>query len=162
MRPHSLEIIHGLQNALITHIMPELRSSYAQAQAMYMILLLGVLTKYWDGHVQTLVDDNREMRGLFEDAAEALGSAGTSGRQGEPDALAVELRGEAGHASTSLRMTDLLEENNRLRALLARLAVVCDQAEVDPTLSALKPLRPRLVEHMRREVSQRIVPIMGS
>jgi hypothetical protein len=162
VRPHSLEIIQGLQNVLITHIMPELRSSYAQAQAMYMILLLGVLTRYWDGRVQALDDDNREMRGLFEDAAEALGSVGTSRRQGEPDALAAELRGEAGRTSTSLRMTDLLEENNRLRALLARLAVICDRAEIDPALSALKPLRLKLVEHMRREVSQRIVPIMGS
>jgi hypothetical protein len=162
VRPHSLEIIQGLQNALITHIMPELRSSYAQAQAMYMILLLNVLARYWDGHVQALVDDNREMRGLFEGAAEALGSVGTFRREGEPDALAAELRGEAGRTSTSLRMTDLLEENNRLRALLARLAVICDRAEVDPALSALKSLRLKLVEHMRREVSQRIVPIMGS
>jgi len=162
MRPHSLEIIHGIQSSLITHVMPELRSSFAQAQLMYITMLLNVVAKYWDGGVQALVDDNRKMREIFGQAADVLTSLAGARPAGDIDALAADLRAGAQERPCSLTMTDLMQENNRLRALLARLAPLCERAEADPALAALRPLREKLVHHMREEAQQRAVPILGS
>jgi len=162
MRPHSLEIIQGIQNSLMTHVMPELRSSFAQAQLMYITMLLNVVAKYWDGGVQALVDDNRRMREIFGQAAEVLASLAGAQPAGDIDALAADLRVGARERPCSLTMTDLMQENNRLRALLARLAPLCERAEADPALAALRPLHQKLVHHMGEEARQRVVPVLGS
>ena len=162
MRPHSLEIIQGIQNSLITHVMPELRSSFAQAQLMYITMLLDVVAKYWDGGVQALMDDNRRTREIFGQAAEVLTSLAGAQPAGEIDALAADLQDAAQERPCPLTMTDLMQENNRLRALLARLAPLCERAEADLSLAPLLPLRQKLVDHMREEARQRVVPVLGS
>lgn len=162
MRPHSLEIIQGIQNALLTQVMPELRSSFAQAQLMYITMLLNVVAKHWDGGVQALVDDDRRMREIFRQAAEVLASLASTRPAAEIDSLAADLQDAAQERPCPLTMTDLMQENNRLRALLARLAPLCERAEAEPALAPLLPLRQKLVDHMREEARQRVVPVLGS
>lgn len=159
MRPNGLEVIQGIQNSLMTQVLPDVRSAYAQAQLIYISLLLAALARYWDDSVQNLVDNGREMRELFALAADAIESA--AGAAPDLRALATDLRAEAAGSAPSLRMTALLEESDRLQGLLARLAPLCDRSEVEPALAALQPVRQRLLDYLRREAQQRIVPILG-
>lgn len=159
MRPHGLEVIQGIQTALMTQVLPDVQSSFAQAQLLYITLLLNALARYWDDGVQNLVDNHREMRDIFAHAADALD---TMPPDAELQTLAADLRTEAARATPSLKMTALLEEDDRLRGLLARLAPLCDRAEAESTLAPLLPVRQRLLQFLRRDAQQRIVPILGT
>jgi hypothetical protein len=159
MRPHGLEAIQGIQQALMTQVLPEVQSSFAQSQLLYITLLLNALARYWDDGVQNLVDNHREMREIFAQAADAVN---TMPPDAELQSLAADLRAESTRATPSLRMTALLEEDDRLRGLLARLTPLCDQAEAEPSLAPLLPVRQRLLQFLRRDAQQRIVPILGT
>jgi hypothetical protein len=159
MRPHGLETIQAIQNALVTEVMPEVRSSFAQSQLLYMTLLLNALARHWDDGVQNLVDNHREMREILAQAADGLD---TMPPDAELRTIAADLRAGAARTTPSLRMTALLEEDDALRGLLARLAPLCDRAEAEAALAPLLPVRWRLLQFLRRDAQQRIVPILGT
>ena len=160
VRPTAVEVIRGIQAALASHVLPELASRYAQAQVMYSIMLLEMLSKEWEEGAHLLSEDNRAMRRLFARGAELVEALPV--RDGALAALAADLRSAAGGPSApSLRTSDLRGENERLRSLLTRLGEACDRAREDDRLSTLVPLWDEIMAHLREEAGRRAVPVPG-
>ena len=151
MRPTGEEVLRGLQDSLVTYILPELRSAFAQMQVMLISALLGVVAGEWDGAAQRLVDDRRALRELARRGAEALAAA-----RGHAE-LAGELRSLAGEDVPSLRLSDLSAANTRLGAALARLAAL--GADGDPP--ALRELRAAIIERLRADAEARSLSLLG-
>lgn len=160
MRPTPVEVMRGIQAALAGHVLPELTSRYAQAQVMYSIMLLDMLSKEWEEGAHLLHDDNQAMRRLFARAAKIIDALPEAGD--ELKALAADLRGAAeGPPAPSLRMSDLRAEGERLRSLLGALGAACDRARDDDRLSSLVPLWDEIIAHLREEAGRRAVTVPG-
>ena len=142
MRPNTEEVLRGVQRSLVTYILPELQSRYAQTQLMIVAGLLGMAADGWDTEAQRLVDDNASWRALTARAAEALSS-----RDG---ALARELRVLAQQSDASLLLTELSSANVRLRAALAKAASVADGA-----------LRLEIIHRLREHTEAHSQSILG-
>src|SRR3989304_1848624 len=108
MRPNGEEMLRGIQQSLLTYVLPELQTEYARTELMVIIALLGIVVGEWDGAAQHLLDDNAALRELAHRGAEAL---------------ADELRSLAGEADTSVRIPDLSAANERLHDAIGRLGV---------------------------------------
>ena len=74
MRPNGQEVLRGVQNTLVTYILPELQSDYARTELMIVHTLVGIVAEEWDGVAQRLVDDNAALRELARRGVEALAS----------------------------------------------------------------------------------------
>ena len=142
MRPNTEEVLRGVQRSLVTYILPEVHSRYAQTQIMIAAGLLGMAADGWDAEAQRLVDDNASWRMLAARVAE-----GIAGRDG---GLAGELRAFATEDDASLLVTDLSSANGRLRAALARAATVADGA-----------LRLEIMERLRAHTEAHSNSILG-
>jgi hypothetical protein len=142
MRPNTEEVLRGVQRSLVTYILPELQSRYAQTQLMIAAGLLGMAADGWDAGAQRLVDDNASWRALAARAADALA--------GHEDALAGELRAVASESDASLRISDLSSTNVRLREALARAAGVVDAA-----------LRSEIIDRLREHTEAHSQSILG-
>src|SRR3990170_5792738 len=130
MRPTAVEVIRGIQGALASHVLPELSSRYAQAQVMYSIMLLEMLSKEWEEGAHILDEDSRGMKRLLARGAELIEAL--PARDKGLDSLAADLRAAAaGPGALTLRMSALRERNERLRSLLTRLGEACDRARDD-------------------------------
>ena len=155
MRPTHLELIQGLQASLLTDVLPELKTTYAQWQAQIALLVLGVLAQEWDGAVQDLLEENRGMRELFRRAAPALERLGRD--PGGPLAgLAQELEAQAqGTDGEPFTISALAARNSDLRGSLARFLVACEDAAEQPGHESLLPLRDEAYALLRRQASKR-------
>ena len=155
MRPNAVEIIRGLQTNLMSEISPEVKSAYGQEQVQMTLFLLENLAQEWDTQVENLVHDNREMRGIFRQAAAAIAALPRAQQPRELRELASSLRAAArGRDEGSLAVSAVAKRNEELGRLLERLAVVCEDAVGDSGLEPLMPVRQRIYAHLR-EVSSR-------
>ncbi len=149
MRPNAVEIIRGLQQALMLHILPELRTPFAQDQVQLSLMLLEGLAQEWDIAADSLARDNREMQEIFRQAVSVITALPRAQRPAELRGLQTALRSASrGRREDSLTMSALVTRNNELRALLERLIVVCEEAEGNPALASLMPLRERIYHHL--------------
>ena len=160
MRPTAVEVIRGIQAALAGHVLPEVSSRYAQAQVMYSIMLLEMLSKEWEEGAHLLTQDSQGLRRLLARGAQLIDGIGA--KDAALDSLVADLKAAAGgRASPSLRMSDLREENERLHALLTHLGEACDRARDDERLSVLVPLWDDIIAHLREEAGGRAAPVPG-
>lgn len=143
MRPSGEEILRGVQQSLLTYVLPEVQSAYARTELMVVLTLLGIVADEWDGAAQRLADDNDALRDLARRAAD-LGLA---------DGLAA----PAGKRDASLRISDLATTNDRLRAAIARLAPALEAGDSAP----VRELRAAVIEHLRAEAESRSRALMG-
>ena len=149
MRPNAVEILQGLQQALMMNILPELKTAYAQDQVQLSLMLLQAVAQEWDTAADNLVKDNREMRDIFKEAVAVIGGIPRAMRPRELRGLISPLRKAArGREGDSFAISALSERNNELKALLERLLVACEEAVGDPRLEALMPLRQRIYDHL--------------
>lgn len=151
MRPNGEELLRGIQSTLATYVLPEIQSPHVRFELMLATALLGVVAGEWDGAAQRLVDDNAALRGLARRGAEALAGGAKAG------GLADELRSLAGETDSSLRLSDLSEANQRLRAALARLGPVLEGSDAP----RLRELRAAVIEHLRAEAEGRSLSLLG-
>lgn len=149
MRPNAEEIIRGLQQALMMHILPELKTPFAQDQVQLSLMLLEGLAQEWDVAAENLAKDNREMQEIFRQAASIISGLSRGQRPAELRGLQTALRSAArGRDEESFTISALSARNNELRALLERLLVGCEEAEGNPALASLMPLRQRIYNHL--------------
>jgi len=151
MRPNGEEMLRGIQQSLLTYVLPELQTEYARTELVVIIALLGIVVGEWDGAAQHVLDDNAALRELAHRGAEAL--APRSGAA----ALAAELRSLAGEADASVRIPDLSAAHERLHDAVGRLGVFIQDAEaVD-----LRELRAAIIERLRLEAESRSYALLG-
>jgi hypothetical protein len=157
MRPYPEELLRALQAGVQAHFAPELRSTYAQAQLAFSMLLFMVAQRDYDTAVPDLIDANRSLRDILAETRDALprieGDAASSARHA--------LR-ELPPAAPTLRLSDLRAENDALRAALAALAPVIEPAADDPALAPLRDVRAKVFGYLTQDARRRIVPILSA
>lgn len=151
MRPNGEEVLRGVQSSLMTYVLPELQSQYAQTELMVVLALLGIVAGQWDSAAQRLVDDNAALRELAGRGAQALAGAP------EHAELADALRPLAQGVDASVRLAELSATNGQLRAALARLGA----AGQDSDAPALRELRAAVIDHLRADGESRSYALLG-
>ena len=149
MRPSAVEVVRGLQQALMMHILPELRTPFAQDQVQLSLMLLETLAQEWDVAADSLVKQNGEMRDIFREAVGVISALPRGTRPPELRGFLSPLRSAArGRDDDSFTVSALTERNNELRGLLERLLVACEEAVGNPQIESLMPVRQRIYDHL--------------
>lgn len=156
MRPYPEEIILALQRGMSAHFLPELKSSYAQAQFMPAQLLFGIALRDADGAVQNLIDANRELRALLAEVQSALGAADRDDAR-----AAAEVFSALPSPATDVKLSSLRAEFDGLRTAFSRLAPVLEPAGEDEGLAALRPIRRKVYDWFAADARKRAVPILN-
>ncbi len=159
MRPTTLEVIRGLQGAVVGQIIPELSSSYAQAQGMYSVMLLEVMATHQETAAHELVESNRALSTLLQRTLSALGDVSATEAVEVREALAA---ADLAPNEASIKLPDLRAEWCRLAELVCRAVPLVERSPSEPGLTSLKPLRAEYLEALRGDVQRRMVPVLGS
>ena len=162
MRPTPVEVIRGLQTALATIVLPEVRPRYAQAQVIYTAMILDMLVREWEEGAQVFIDDNRGMRELLDRGSDLLKRLGEETGDAELASLADNLRTDGGGGESSYRPADLMAETNRLRERLTTLGELCDRAREEPRLAPLLPLWNDICAHLGSIAARRAYQVGGA
>jgi hypothetical protein len=162
MRPTPVEVIRGLQAALATIVLPEVTSRWAQAQVVYTVMILDMLTHEWEESAQLFVDDIQGMRELLDRGSSLLKRLGEETGDGDLASLARSLRSDGAGGDSSYRMADLMAESNRLREQLITLGELCDRARSEPKLAPLLPLWNDIWAHLGSIAARRTYNVGGS
>ncbi len=148
MRPDAVEVLRGLQGALLGTVMPEVQSLFVQDTLQSSQMLLEMLANEWDSAADTLSRDNEAL-------AEMLGRAGAAmrslpGQDKEMQRLADDIVASvAAPAKVSLTISALTARNYQLRSLLERAVVACEDAVGEKGREALLALRAEMYGHLR-------------
>jgi len=156
MRPYPEELLRALQGGIATHLAPELQSNYAKAQFGFAMLLFNIATRDYDTAVPDLIEANRTLRSLLNEAMQALAVIATEG--------AAEARAAAAlpPAADSLRLAALRAEHDDLRAVLSKLAPLIEAAGDDDALAPLRESRTAIYAYLAADAKKRIVPILSA
>lgn len=148
MRPNAIEVLRGLQGALMADIGPEVQSLFGQDMLQTVQMLLESVTNELDGAADSLVRDNQALRALLTRGADAVRTLDGGLAEEIADALDEPV-------DPSLTITALAAHNQRIRGLLERLLVICEDAVGTATENeALMAARSDAYRHLR-EVAAR-------
>ena len=142
MRPTSVEVLRGLQGVLASDIGREVQSLYGQDAVQTAQMLLEMLANELDGAADSLHHDNQALAGLLAGAAGAVRPLDTALAEETEAALAEPADG-------SLTLSALSARNGRLRGLLERLLVVCEDAAAGEGHADLMAVRADAYRHLR-------------
>ena len=124
MTPNPQAILADFAARLGGQIMPDLKTPYAMSSAGLMTAVLGMLAEQFDGAAANLVEENRAIRALFNEAAELT----------LPGDLGARIGRLSAGVDDDLRLSALQAANRGLRAALIDLHA---WAEVEPAAKAL-------------------------
>lgn len=148
MRPNPVEVLRGMQQALVAEIGAEVRSPFGQDALGMATALLESTIADLDGAVENLVRDNETIAALLERAASPIEAL-------DPTLAKDVIGGLAQAEDRSLRVTPLSARNRELRGLLERLLVLLeDERAADGLPDPLASLRADAYAHLR-EVAAR-------
>lgn len=155
MRPYPEEVLKAIQTGVMTHFLPELTSSYAQAQFAFAMLLFTVAQRDYDSAVPDLLEANAALRSLLGAVAAALPAVDRDDARAAAEAIAA-LPAPAG----SLRLSDLRAENDALRAAFAGMAGLIEPAADVAALAPLRQARADAYALLAADARKRVVPIL--
>ena len=142
MRPTSVEALRGLQGVLASDIGREVQSLFGQDALQTSQMLLEMLSNELDGAADNLFRDNETVAALLARGAAAVRPLDA--------ALAEETRAALAEATeASLTLSALSARNGRLRALMERLLVVCEDAAAGEEHAELMGVRADAYRHLR-------------
>ena len=156
MRPYPEEIYKAIQNVLMQHFAPELRTPYSQRELGIVAVMFGVASRSLDSEVPDLIDENRALRALLAEAHAALAQVDRAGSSEGRQTIAA-----LPDVETSLKLSDLRRENDALRAALGALAPLIEPAADDASLAPLRDVRAKVFAHLRADAARRQVPMLG-
>lgn len=150
MRPGLPHLLVGAATAIGTRILPALDPrSYAAGDAKMLAAMLIIMAQDVGRAADRLARENRVMRALFADAADApLGVA-----------LAGKLSQAAASSDDSLVVDDLEREHDRLSTILIELHEAVEQSAADWAVA----LDARIWAHLRNAADARavVLPVIG-
>lgn len=124
MRPSATEIIAGIKWSFETYIVPGLNEKLAQSTARSILCLLEHLQARVATEGPLLMEDNREMRELFQQLSQLLESALRDGVTPDLESAVAEMKEEAARefrpSGTYPTVESLTEENEGLKRTLVR------------------------------------------
>ena len=148
MRPTGVEGLRGIQEALLSTIVPELQTALAQDTVQTMQMLMESIANEWDTAAETLYTDNQRLSELLAQAAAAIRSL--PGAAAELALVADEIEGALNEPrDDSLAISRLTARNERLRAVLEETLVVLEDAADQLALAALLTVREAIYRHLR-------------
>ena len=142
MRPTAVEALRGLQGVLASDIGREVQSLFGQDALQTSQMLLEMLANELDGAADSLYHDNEALAGVLAGAAGAVRALDAALPEETRAALAEE-------TDTSLTLSALSARNGRLRALMERLLVVCEEAAAGEEHAELMAVRADAYRHLR-------------
>ncbi len=157
MRPYPEEIILALQRGMSAHFLPELKSSYAQAQFMPAQLLFGIALRDADGAAQNMIDANRELRALLAELQSTLGAVDRDDARVAGGVFAT-----LPSPAADVKLSSLRTEFDGLRTAFSQLAPVLEPAGEDDGLAALRPIRRKVYDWFSADARKRTVPILNN
>jgi hypothetical protein len=155
MRPYPEEVLRALQTGVGSHLAPEVKSSYGQAQFAFAMLLFGVVQRDYDSAAQDLIDANATLRDILVGARDAIATLDRDDARDIARALDA-----LPPAATSARLSSLRSEHDALREAVIRLVPLVEPAADDPALAAMRPTRSALWDCLRADAQRRVVPIL--
>lgn len=148
MRPSDIEILRGLQGALMSVVTPELHSLFAQDTVQTAQMLLEMLANELDTAADSLARDNRTIAGLLAQAREAIRALPQGG--GGLASLAEEIDGVLAEPDDgSLAVSALNARHRRLSSALERVLAACEDAVGQPQQEPLMAVRAAIYGHLR-------------
>lgn len=134
-------------------IVPELQTAFAQDVAQVTQMLIESLVSEWDAAAENLHKDNRALAGLLSRFGAELKPL--AGRNDEAAALVKEIGAVLGDPGDgSLAVSRLTERNERLRGVLERLLMFCEDVADEPGLDALIRVRRDAYNNLRRAAAR--------
>jgi hypothetical protein len=124
MRPSSKQLIAGIRWSFETYAVPDLTSRLGQSAGRSILNLLDHLHVRVDVEGQLLMDDNQDMRSLFEELSVLLEPALENGAGPEVRGAAAEMKERVGKqyrpAGAYPTVDSLTEENEDLKRTLVK------------------------------------------
>jgi len=157
MRPYPEEIVLALQRGFAAHFLPELKSSYAQAQFMPAQMLFGIAVRDFDTAAQDLVDANRDLRALLADLDAALAHVDRDDARRARQSLAG-----LPASAADVRLASLRAEFDALRQIFCDLTTLVEPAAGDPALAPVAPLRARIYAWFSADARKRSIPLLNN
>lgn len=155
MRPYPEEVLRAIQTGVMTHLLPEVQSSYAKAQFSFSMLLFTIVQRDLDTAVPDLLETNAALRTLLADTSAALSTIDAAEARTGIDAIAA-----LPPPTESLRLSHLRADNDALRGVLSSLAPLIEPAADVPSLASLRDVRAAIFAHLSADARRRIVPIL--
>jgi hypothetical protein len=157
MRPYPDEVLRAIQTGVMTHLAPELKSTYANAQFAFSMMLFTIAQRDYDTAVPDLLEANKTLRALLDDAIPALAAVQTE------DALAVrQVIGDLPQPSSSLALSALRSEQDALRSAASALAPLIEPANEVDALAPLRATRTAMLDWLKSDAQRRVVPILSA
>lgn len=150
MRPTPPEVIRGVSSNLMSGVLPELATPWAQAQLRYALTVLDSVANEWDGAVENLVRENAALQRFCRLAADTAdqtpGDDLAARRQALVEAAALP-------ATPDLRVSKLSARNDLLWSTVEPLVELIGGS--DGTEDWYAPLRAELQPLLRAYVAAR-------
>jgi hypothetical protein len=157
MRPYPDEVLRAIQTGVMTHLAPELKSTYASAQFAFSMMLFTIAQRDYDTAVPDLLDANKGLRSLLNDASRALAVLESE------DARAVrQVIVDLPPPPSSLALSALRTEQDALRAAVAALAPLIEPANEVDAHAPLRPVRTAVLDWLKTDAQRRVVPILSA
>lgn len=168
MRPNSTQIIAGIKWSFETYVVPDLTSRLGLSAGRSIMNLLDHLEARVGMEGQILVEDNRDMRSVFQQLSALLDPAALGGAAPEVRAAVAEMNEKAGKHYRAddeyPTLESLTQENEDLkRTLVTAIRAVEEHKEGLPTdvyAQADQSIRSLLRRQVDRE-NQWIFPLVG-
>ena len=139
MTPDARSVLIDFAGRLGGVVLPDLKTPFVAGSAGLMSATLGMMAEEIDGAAARLVEENRAIRALFDQALALTPPAGLAGRLGPL----------AKTNDEDLRVSALQSSNNRLRAALIDLHAWAE------TQAAAKPLNKAIWAELSKSTERR-------
>lgn len=161
MRPTTEKILIGINNILLSDILPELSSPFAMMQAMLLIVLTNQLALIWENTSQfPLIEENKDLRDVLLVASTTLTATKRDYRdetlEGLIPKIDAELQREYRSGEQHPSVHSLLEENCNLKETLVQTIVALDQISQNYKSQTLDDIRKKIRAHLRRHLDRQL------
>ncbi len=168
MRPSVKQVIAGIRWSFKTYAVPDLSSRLGQSKGRSIMVLLDHLHERVEVEGQLLMDDNEDMRSLFETLSNSLSPLFERGAGAEIKVVVTQMREIAGKQyrpfGTYPGVDSLTEENEELKRTVVDVYRVLqqhrDRVPEEMYLEAERAMRDQMRRQLDRE-HQWIEPVMG-
>ena len=157
MRPYPEDVLKAIQTGVASHFAPELKSTYAQAQFAFSMLLFTFVQRDFDAMVPDLVEGSAALREMLSEVSRAL-----DGVEGDAALAARSALASLPGPAASLHLSALRAESEALRAVVVALTPVIEPAADVAELAPLRPVRERLYAWFQADARRRIFPILSA
>lgn len=161
MRPTTDKILIGINNILLSDILPELSSPSAMVQVILLNVMMNQLATMWENTSQfPLIEENKDLRDVLLAASTTLKATKRDYKdetlEGLIPKIDAELQREYRPGEQYPSVQPLLEENCNLKEVLDRTITALDQISQDYKSQALDDVRKKIRAHLRKHLDRQL------